>query len=328
MPSRSRLRSRAGIASLAGLTLLSACGDANAPRQPVARVGSLVLEATVVEQLQQRDGLSEADARARGLETLRLVAAARAEQAARNEPPGLTERRAEHLRRSAQSRLWISEVFEPEHGPDDIPDDHPLLERARIDKMLIHPELYRVCQIVIEPREAADPDVLAAQIAEPAWQMAAMSALEPVLARVKRSVPVGDAEACKLMGQAVRLSGTLDDPSLTLKFPAAGGFDLNACAATDPTGKCVERRFHESWASVVRKTEPPGFSEPFFTPFGLHVVYVDGHMPGRSIADADTEAFLRETVVDAWRAQQFDQQLDALSKKRSVRMTRPAEDES
>ena len=325
---RSRSRSELGVAASLAALLGIGCGGAAEPRQPVARIGELVLEAAVVDAIAKRDGLSEDEARTRGLETLRLVAAARAEQVQRGEAPGLTERRADHLRRSARSRLYVSEVFEPEHGPDAIADDDPLLARARADPMMVHPQLHRVCELVIQPSEATDPESMSAQIAEPEWQRAARSALDPVLARVQRHVPVGDHEACKLLQQTIDLNGALEDPSLILKFPPPGGVDLSACAKTDDSGRCIERQFHENWASAVRSTEAPGFSEPFFSPYGLHVVYVDGVMEGRSLADPDTDAFLRQSVLDAWRAQQFDQRLGALSKKRAVRMVRPGEDES
>ena len=136
---RSRSRSELGVAASLAALLGIGCGGAAEPRQPVARIGELVREAAVVDAIAKRDGLSEDEARTRGLETLRLVAAARAEQVQRGEAPGLTERRADHLRRSARSRLYVSEVFEPEHGPDAIADDDPLLARARADSPMRRP---------------------------------------------------------------------------------------------------------------------------------------------------------------------------------------------
>lgn len=314
------------------LALVTGCpGAAEPPRRPVARIGTLVLDASVVEQIAARDGLSEAEARQRALSTLRLVAAGRQQHAASGEDPGpvLSERRATHLRRAATARLWLEERFEPAHGPDDIPADDPRLVSARQDPRLVHPEIHSVCQVVVEPPDVDDLEARAAITADPQWRDAAQAALAPVLARIERTVPPGDPEACRLIGRQVQLSEALADPRLQLSFPKPGGFDLEACIQIRPhDGHCLQPRFDPEWTAVVRAMEAPSLSAPFFTRFGLHAVYLHERLPPQPADDPATESIVRASVLDAWRAEQLDLRLQQMSQDRSVRMVRPSDAES
>lgn len=304
-----------------------ACGGSGGGR-PVARVAGLPLHDEVVAQLAARDELSPAQARARAIDTLRLVAAGRAEHAGQGDDPGpvLSPRRAEHLRRAALARLWLTERFEPEHGPEDVPDDDPRLLQARKDPRMVHPELVSLCQVVVEPPDVEDLSDKAAITEDPAWREAASRALAPVLARIERTVAVGDPDACPLLMRTVELSGPGDDPQLRVTSPRAGGFDLDACLERDDAGACVEPRFAPEWTEQVRAMEVPGFSAPFFTRFGLHVVYAHERLPARPAGDPATEAALREAVLDAWRADALDRRLDALRQASTVRVASPRED--
>jgi len=291
-------------------------------------VGGLALDASVVEHVAVRDGLSAEDARARAVDTLRLVAAGREQHAAGQADPGpvLAPRRAEHLRRAALARLWLTERFEPEHGPDDIPADDPRLVRARADPRLVHPEIHMLCQVVVEPPpEVTELDAKAVITSEPAWREAARAALAPVLARIERNVPVDDAEACKLVGREVELSGKGNDPRLVVSFPKSGGFDLEACVQVDEAGACVQPRFDPVWTEAVRQLPVPGRSEPFFTRFGLHVVQVEQRLPARPEGDPATEQALREAVHEAWRVATLDRALEELRRARTVRTAMPVE---
>lgn len=292
-------------------------------RQPVARVGSLVLDAAVVEHVATRDGLSPQAAHTRAVQTLQLVAAGRELHALRGADPGpvLAPRRAEHLRRAARARVWLTDAFEPEHGVQDVPDDDPRLVRARTDPRLVHPELYVVCQVVVEPpATVTELDAKAAHTADPAWREAATRALAPVLARLDRTVPVDDPEACRLLDRVVELSGTGDDPRLLLTRQGPGGFDLDACATTDAAGTCTQPTFDPTWTQEVRSLPVPGRSAPFFTRFGLHVVQVQERLPARPAGDPATELALRLAVHDAWRAESLARRLEELSRARTVRM--------
>ncbi len=324
---RSRWRSeriRGGVLVL----VLAGCGSERAP-QPVARVDELVLDAAVVEHIAARDGLSPEAARARAVDTLRLVAAGRERHAQGKADPGpvLSPRRAEHLRRAARARLWLSERFEPEHGPQDIPDDDPRLVRARLDPRLVHPEIHVACQVVVEPPpEVTALEAKAAITVDPAWREAAQAAAAPLLARIERNVPVGDAEACALVEREVELSGPAEDPRLQITFSRAGGFDLDACAELDEAGACSKPRFDPEWTARVRALAVPGRTAPFFTRFGLHLVQLEQRLPPQPADDPATEQAVRASVLDPWRAEAFDRRLEALGRARTVRLALAAED--
>lgn len=296
-------------------------------------MGGLVLDAAVVEHIAARDGLSADQARQRALDTLRLVAAGRQQRAeaggAGEAGEAVPERRAEHLRRAARARLWLTERFEPEHGPDDIPDDDPRLVRARTDPSLVHPEIHRVCQVVIQPPGVDDLEAKAAITDQAPWRQAAQDALAPVLERIERNVPVGDPEACQLIQREIQLSAALTDPRLELSFPKPGGFDLDACLQVrESDGACIQPRFDPAWTSQVRAMEAPGLSAPFFTRFGLHVVYLAEHLDAQPKGDPATEQAVRRAVLDAWRADRLDARLDQLGQAASVRVRTPSGDDA
>ena len=106
----------------------------------------------VVAMVAERDGLPEEDAARRVRDVHLLADAARAERNTVVDPPPLvTESRSRFLRRGALARLWMTEVFEPSHEADAIPDDDPLYLRALASPLHVRPQLYRLCQVVAVP---------------------------------------------------------------------------------------------------------------------------------------------------------------------------------
>ncbi len=314
----------------------SACGGDAAPTPAaVARVGQLVLDAAVVEHIAARDGLSEAQARDRALDTLRLVAAARHEHEARGDDPGPTvaPMRAAHLRRGARARLWLQAHFEPAHRPQDIPDDDPMLVRARSSSRHVHPALSTLCQVLVLPAAPADdPDAPASpddpRARDPQWQKAARDAVAPLLARIERNVPPDDPEACSLIEREFALSEQPDDPRVRITFEGLGGFDLDACLRERDDGTCSERQFEPTWTEAVRAASAPGPLPPLFTPFGLHLVHLQGTLPARLADDPATEQAIRAEVHDAWRARTLAAEIDRMGKAAGLRLVLPTEDGS
>lgn len=305
----------------------AACGEGADGPTPEARVAGLPLHRSVVEHIAARDGLSPEQARVRAEETLRLVAAAREAAAAEGKAPGLRPQREQHLRRAARARLWLRERFEASHGPADIPDDHPILQRAWSDSRLVHPELFVLCQAIVEPPDVDDLDAKAEITADPSWREAASAVMAPLVERIERTVPVGDPDACSLITTQVTLSGQPSDERLTLTMSRPGGFDLDACLEPDDEGGCAKPQFAPEWTEVVRTMSPPRLGRPFFSRFGLHLVYVVEHLPAQTADDPDTDAALRQAVLEPWRAAALDRELQQMGQQRAVRMVRPTEDE-
>nr|MCH9685995.1 hypothetical protein [Deltaproteobacteria bacterium] len=257
---------------------------------------------------------------------------------ARGDDPGPTvsARRASHLRRAARARLWLTERFEPEHRPQDIPDDDPRLLRARASKSLVHPKLWTTCQVLVLPPApppppgqppgtpvSANPDDPRAK--DPAWQQAAREALAPLQARIERNVPADDPEACTLISREVTLSGQPDDPQLRITFEGLGGFDLDACAEAGPDGQCIEPQFDPTWTATVRNAADPGSPPPFFTRFGLHLVHVHEILPQQLAGEPATEEAVRAAVHEAWRTEALSNELDRMGKTAGLRMAAPTE---
>jgi hypothetical protein len=320
--------------------LASACGDdAERERDVVARVVGegveLSLAREVVELLMARDGLDQPQAEARALWTLRLVAARRAELAAREpqptHPDDLDPVRREQLERAALVRLWLDDTFEPTHEADDIPKrviDQNLADPS-LTRRLFHPELYFVCQVLLLPaakspqgRNVEPPsDGEAAQ----QWRAAAEQAFAPFVQRVSSLAPeLLAADGCSLLGRLTasseRTLPILDETEAgagTLRFEQFA-FAPGQAQSLDPT-----------WVAEVGESSERRIIGPFATRFGLHLVIVgkieparlaDGSLPPDALQAAREQALSRE-IEQAWRADQLQQTLAEMRERRVVRLS-------
>lgn len=347
------------IAAVIAAVLAPACADdeGGAPEEVVARIdapdGELLLERAVVDELVETRGMSEAEAQAHGLATLRLVAARRAELAERPTPPehpdDLDPARRRFLERAALSRLWLREIFEPAHEAEDIPE--AVVERnladPRVSQRLFHPDVWLVCQALIVPAERvdgrhvmvpgageSDPDPEAAA----AWRAAAREAFTPLVDRVHRLEPDllaatgDDPDAregdCELLARIVGASEQkLPGPEGTGDFRVR--FERFAFAPSTVTG------FDPTWVEAVTKLDGPGLLGPFPTRFGLHLVMLaeiqpallaDGSRPPDELRAA-RKAKLREEMRDSWRAEQLRETLAEERERRVVRLAPELEGE-
>lgn len=295
--------------------------EAEVDSRVVARVAGLSLDERVVAQIAAENGLDPEAARARGLAVLRLVAASREAAAeAEGEPrPELGEARVAQLRRAARARLLLQTQFEPTHGPGDIPEDDPLLARARLTPAWVHPEVVRVCQVIVVPKGLTG-DTARTQAEDPAWREHAMAIAQRFHRRALRIVPPRDAAACRLLARAVELSPQPEDARFALKLEPETGYDLDACAEIGEDGTCITPMLVPEWTSVIAEVSPPALVQPFASRFGVHVPLVVGIDPDRPAGSPDTEAFLRAQVHPRWQAEAFSAWLDALAAEHTVRV--------
>jgi hypothetical protein len=288
----------------------------------IARIGDETLYGSVVEHVAARDGVDLEEARQRVADVLRLVAAARARQDGVDDPIDLVSpHRVRHLERAARARLWLETDFEARHRPSDIPADDPRLQAMRTSPKFIHPVVHMVCQLIAMPPvdlERSDAEALAE---DPAWRKRAQAVFEPVADRMRRHLPEGDADLCKLMQQWVHLEKPGDDVRFRVE---SGGFDLEACAQVGENGECKTPAFSPRWTEPVSRAQGAGFLPPFFTEFGLHLVYVIDILPARSLDDPDTDTFLRETAHAGWQQEAFATYVQRLREKRTVRLAPPS----
>jgi hypothetical protein len=322
MPFAGNANALLGLVALVAIAL--ACTSEHGhTAQPIARVGDEPLHASVIDQVAARDGVDADEARQRVADVLRLVAAARAEREGIDDPADLvSQHRVAHLERAARARLWLETDFEPKHRPSDIPADHPLLARARTSKRHVHPRVHMICQVIAMPLEELDDDARAQRAGDASWRQRAKSVLDPIADRLRRHLPERDAEACKLIQQWVRLEGSTDD-DVRLRVES-GGFDLEACGEEADDGSCLRPQFTPRWTEPVSRAEGPGFLPPFFTEFGLHLVYVVDILAPRSLDDPETDAYLREQVHEQWQREQFAAYVQRLREKRAVRLAPPS----
>jgi parvulin-like peptidyl-prolyl isomerase len=289
----------------------------------------LALDRRVVEQLAAREGIDEDQARAQALDTLRLVAARRAELAAREPPPehedDLDPARREYLERAALVRLWLDEVFEPANEAADIPQkivDQNMADPA-LTRRIFHPELDFVCQALIVPARKAEgrhakppsePEAAAR------WRAAASAAFAPLVARARELEPdlIRDGD-CSLLG---RIVGASERAFESEAGPLALRFERFAFAPS------TAESFDPEWVEAVTARTEPGIVGPFATQFGLHLVVIgkieparlaDGSLPPEEL-QTRREGALREEIEEAWRADRLQQTLIELGDRRVVRL--------
>ena len=299
------------------------CGDRRASKHEViATVEGEPLHAVVVEHVATREGISHEEAQRYASDVLRLVAAARMERGTDELAELSSPHRVAHLERAARARLWLETDFEPRHRAADIPADHALLASARASTRLIHPRVHVVCQVIAMPPEDLDAQSREAKASDPSWRARAQSVLDPAADRLRRHLPEGDAEPCKLVRQWIAFEQSSDE-SVRLRVEA-GGFDLEACQGPRTDGRCETPQFSPRWTEPVSRAEGPGFLPPFFTEFGLHLVYVVDILPARSLDDPDTDTVLREQVHEAWQRERFAAYVQRLREKRAIRIAPPS----
>jgi hypothetical protein len=332
-PSRSSRNAKLARLGLASLLGLFGCGDDDrAERDVVARIaaptGDLELDRRVVAELAARDGISDDEARERGLDRLRLVAARREELAALETPPthpdDLDPDRREHLEHGAMVRLWLREVFEPATTGAKIPD--PVLSQNLADpsvsRRLFHPEVWLVCQVLIAPKPVDGAAVLSSLDGEAAaqWQADLERAFTPVVERV---LAVADdllsPRGCDTLAGLVGASEhdvTGESGELELRY------ERFAFAPSDADN------FDATWVDAVTARAEPHLVMPFATQFGRHLVLVteirptslpDGSLPPDQL-EAARKAELREVLEQAWRTDQLQRTLADARDRRVVRL--------
>jgi hypothetical protein len=343
-----RSRSRFDLCALVGALLLAcACGDdAERERDVVTRVVGegveLSLEREVVEMLMARDGLDQQQAEAKAVRTLRLVAARRAELAARDKPPTYPDEldpvRREQLERAALVRLWLDETFEPANEAEDIPQRviEQNLADPSLSRRLFHPELYFVCQALLVPAAKSEDgrnlEPPSEGEAAQQWRTAAEQAFAPFVDRVTGIAPdLLATDDCSLLGRLVggsersfaisELPGETE-PAFTLRFEQF---------AFAPS---VADTFDPGWVAAVTAPPASGTAErrivgPFATRFGLHLVVIGKIEPARlapgSLPPAELQAArelaLRSEIEESWRADQLQRTLAELRDRRVVRLS-------
>jgi hypothetical protein len=281
------------------------------------------IDRRVVDAIVAREAVDREEARRRAAATARL--ANRAEQAhaarAQAEEPLLAAPLARLLRRNALAQLWLREVFEPRHRPDDVPLDSPEAARARASSDVQRPELHLYCQFIAIPDPAPkDPSVRAD--ADPEFVARATAALEPVARMMQGALPPDDPDPCELLRTWGRLVESPEGLQIRLE---PGAIDLDACAEPPGTsGGCVRPMFAEEFTAQLRGRTEPGWIAPFPSRFGVHLVFFAKVLPALAPEGSELDAAIREAAHAPWRRRALEERLETLRARRAVRVAAEA----
>lgn len=308
----------------------------------IGRVGDEPIYAEVVDDLARREGLDEAAAHARVVDTLRWVAARREALAERPEPPthpdDLAPARARALEHAELVRLWLREHFEPSHRIEDIPAAlvRSNLGDPSIARRLFHPDVWVICQVLIVPAEKG-PDgrpvtpPLDGPVPTERWRARAEQALLPFATRSRRL------EAELLASESCDLLARLSDTS-TREFPSV---EPGPGETAGPEHQALRLRYETfafapseatnldpTWVAAVTAEPRPRLVGPFISPFGLHLVLVaaikpaslpDGSLPDGALRAA-REAALREAIHARWREDELERVIHRARDEQVVRL--------
>ncbi len=319
---------RAALACALALVTAGACGGegrrGEVKGERIAQVGERVLHREVVEMIADRDGVDEAEAEARAIETLRWVAMRDADASA--EP--LDPMRATQLRRAALARLTLEAEFEAKHGPEDIEDaivDATLNDEARRSRHF-HPKLHFVCQVIVRvpPKDdsGAPPE---APTDDPQWQRDA-EAFGRSFARAldQRREDLAGERNCDLITKLYALAPRQsEDGRFELHFET-GAYEVARKDLWVP-----------EFVEALEQIETPGVVPPFHTKYGWHIAFVPRILEAKDVGDpADPAAqrkaraeALRVELLDGWRAETaFPRYLQLLRDTHVVRLAAGLED--
>lgn len=284
---------------------------------PVAVIDGEVLDQSVIDMLAQRHDISPEAARELAVSRLRLAAAARARNRAANavtdeQIRAIDPERESLLRKAALARLTLEEDFEAKHGPSAMPDE---LIDANLERSIdFHPKIHFVCQVLVVPNETPPEDqplVFAPE--DEAWWDGAQAFLGPLYETMERYVSDPGAEPdCERFLSVTRALPKLS-PDETYAFRGEGAvFET-----------CARDRLDPGFVDALCEVDKPGWHGPFRTAYGLHYAAVlrveDEFLPETS----ERRSYLRQSMLDAWRAQKYPEYIERLRSERTVRIAGP-----
>ena len=232
--------------------------------------------------------------------------------------------------------MYLHEVFEPAHESKDM--DREFLDRVTTDPNFIdrasHPKLHTICQIIVrkpdpsddQPPEPGEKKMLAHAPEDDAWRAGARQFAEPAIRMLEEYSPelLGEHD-CKLFSTLTTvLTRVSEDQQYMLRVE-------ESIFHVDRPDLWVQ-----PWIDAILahegSAEAPGvgFVEPFFTVYGLHLVFVvevQEETPLQALergSDAWNEALretLRTDLLDTWRTRvAFPRHLSRLADKHVVRL--------
>lgn len=288
---------------------------------PVTVIDGEVLDQSVIDMLARRHDISPEAARELAVSRLRLAAAARARNREANDRTdekveAIDPERAALLRKTALARLALEEDFEAKHGPAAIPDD---LIDANLERSVdFHPKVHFVCQVLVVPNETPpEGQALVFAPEDEAWWDGAEAFLGPLHDRMERYVPDPGAEPdCKRF------------LAITRAFPKLSEDEAYAFRGEGAVFEaCARDQLDPGFVDALCEVDGPGWHGPFRTAYGLHYAAVlkvaDEFLPETD----ERRSYLRESMLDTWRAQKYPEYIERLRSERTVRVAGPGEPE-
>ncbi len=256
------------------------------------------------------EGLSEEQATARFDRVMYLSEAYRARQRdpdrrQRDDPDG-----REFQARAALARLWLTEVFEPNNGPEDLPAEAYAEELRRASMGRIS----KVCQIILMPDDLeGDARVERAQspefrdlVREPANELTAL--MRTFITDNKRKRP------CDIFKQVAYAYAGQDKANL----PEGVRIKVEATALE----ACNEDRFVKAWVDAVCPVETFSTLDPVWTEYGAHVVTVLEVIPASNRSGQDLDLLARERATPRWRINRLAKEVERLGQRFDVGVSR------
>ncbi len=256
------------------------------------------------------EGLSDEEATARFDRVMRLSEAYRARQRdpdrrQRDDPDG-----REFQARAALARLWLSEVFEPNNGPEALPAEAYArdLQRLSMDRTT------KVCQVILMPKDlegeamterAQSPD-FRDLVREPANDLTALMRTFVTDDQRKKPCDIFKRVASAYAGQN------------SANLPAGVRMKIEATALE----ACNEDLFVKPWVDAVCPVETFSTLDPVWTAYGAHVITVLEVIPASTRSEQDLDLLARERATPTWRIERLAKEIGRLGQRFDVGVSR------
>lgn len=187
---------------------------------------------------------------------------------------------------------YLVEAFEPTWVAETLPEELVRRSYERNKSFFVRPPLRRADHIIVNEGRGQRPESAALD--------AAAAAVAERIHQDLQARPPADAEAFR--ARAETYDAWAQESGLHARAEALGLFARKG-------------RYDQKFTAQVFEVEQPGtILPPFDTPYGHHVVRVDGVEPARDVSFEEAQAELRPKIVDEVRALKLRELTDQLAR--------------
>ncbi len=212
--------------------------------------------------------------------------------------------------RATLARLWLTEVFERDHGSESLPAEAYSAELRRIQ----FGRVSKLCQVILMPK-GLEGDALTERTQSAEFREVVRGPANDLTALLRTFVTDNSrTKPCEIFQRVVH---TYAGPR-NQNIPEGITIKLES-AAMDT---CNEELWVKPWVDAVCPVEEFSTLDPVWTKYGAHVVTVLDVLPASTLSAEEQDSLAREQATPAWRTKRLAAELERLAQRFDVGMSR------